>query len=171
MKYLHLAYILSIQFIELHYPFLYPKTLYLSICFISINTLCIISPFYFNSLPSLLRASPGGSGKESACHAGDLGLIPRLGRSPGEGMALQLFWPGEFHGLKRVHGVLKSRTRLSDFHFHFQVFSWPVVFCLFNPPTMPLVGRSFHPTQDSRSFPNENPFLCYIMKFSLLSME
>ena len=23
-------------------------------------------------------------GKESACHAGDLGLIPRLGRSPGE---------------------------------------------------------------------------------------
>ena len=24
-------------------------------------------------------------GKESACHAGDLGLIPGLGRSPGEG--------------------------------------------------------------------------------------
>ena len=29
---------------------------------------------------------PGGSdGKESACNAGDLGLIPRLGRSPGGG--------------------------------------------------------------------------------------
>ena len=29
---------------------------------------------------------PGGSdGKESACNAGDLGLIPRSGRSPGEG--------------------------------------------------------------------------------------
>ena len=29
---------------------------------------------------------PGGSdGKESACSAGDLGLIPGLGRSPGEG--------------------------------------------------------------------------------------
>ena len=28
---------------------------------------------------------PGSSaGKESACHAGDLGLIPGLGRSPGE---------------------------------------------------------------------------------------
>ena len=28
---------------------------------------------------------PGGSaGKESACNAGDLDLIPRLGRSPGE---------------------------------------------------------------------------------------
>ena len=25
--------------------------------------------------------------KESACNAGDLGSIPRLGRSPGEGMA------------------------------------------------------------------------------------
>ena len=31
-------------------------------------------------------ASPGGSeGKESAWNAGDLGLIPGLGRSPGEG--------------------------------------------------------------------------------------
>ena len=29
---------------------------------------------------------PGSSdSKESACHAGDLGLIPGLGRSPGEG--------------------------------------------------------------------------------------
>ena len=29
---------------------------------------------------------PGGSdGKESACNVGDLGSIPRLGRSPGEG--------------------------------------------------------------------------------------
>ena len=30
--------------------------------------------------------TPGGSdNKESACNAGDLGLIPGLGRSPGEG--------------------------------------------------------------------------------------
>ena len=35
-----------------------------------------------------LRAFPGGSDcKESACNAGDLGLIPGLGKSPGEGMA------------------------------------------------------------------------------------
>ena len=27
-----------------------------------------------------------------------------------------VFWPGEFHGLYS-HGVAKSRTRLSDFHF------------------------------------------------------
>ena len=33
-----------------------------------------------------VRVSPGGSdGKESACNAGDLGLIPGLGRSPGGG--------------------------------------------------------------------------------------
>ena len=33
-----------------------------------------------------MQGFPGGSaGKESACNAGDLGLIPGLGRSPGEG--------------------------------------------------------------------------------------
>ena len=32
------------------------------------------------------EAGPGGSdGKESACNAGDLGLIPGSGRAPGEG--------------------------------------------------------------------------------------
>ena len=38
----------------------------------------------------------GSAGKESACNAGDLGLIPGLGRSPGEE---KVFWPREFHGL------------------------------------------------------------------------
>ena len=38
---------------------------------------------------------PGGSaGKESACNAGDLGSIPRLGRSPGEGNSYLLQYPG-----------------------------------------------------------------------------
>ena len=32
----------------------------------------------------------GSTGKESACKAGDLGLIPRLGRSPGEGKGYPL---------------------------------------------------------------------------------
>ena len=34
------------------------------------------------------------AGKESACSVGDLGLIPRLGRSPGEGKGypLQYYW-------------------------------------------------------------------------------
>ena len=43
----------------------------------------------------------GSAGKESACNEGDLGSIPGLGRSPGEGKGLptRVFWPGEFHGL------------------------------------------------------------------------
>ena len=34
--------------------------------------------------PARLGFSPGSDGKESACNAGDLGLIPGSGRSPGE---------------------------------------------------------------------------------------
>ena len=43
----------------------------------------------------------GSAGKESACNAGDLGLIPWLGRYPGEGKGYPLpgFWPGESQGL------------------------------------------------------------------------
>ena len=40
---------------------------------------------------SYVRGFPCGSaGKESACSAGDLGLIPGLGRSPGEGKGYPL---------------------------------------------------------------------------------
>ena len=62
---------------------------------------------------------PGGSGgKESTCNAGNLGLIPGLGRSPGEGNG----YPLQYSGLENFmdcifHGVAKSQTRLSDFHF------------------------------------------------------
>ena len=38
---------------------------------------------------------PGDSdGKESACNEGDLGLIPGLGRSPGEGKCYPLHYSG-----------------------------------------------------------------------------
>ena len=58
--------------------------------------------------------------KESACNVGDLGSIPGLGRSPGEGKG----YPLQYSGLENsmdciVYRVTKSRTRLSDFHFHF----------------------------------------------------
>ena len=50
----------------------------------------------------------------------DLGLIPGLGRSPGERKGYPLHYPGLENSMKRiVHGVPKSRTRLSDFHFTF----------------------------------------------------
>ena len=62
---------------------------------------------------------PGGSdGKESACNAGDVGPIPGLGRSPGEGIGYPLWYPGLENSMDcTVHGVAESRTRLSDFHF------------------------------------------------------
>ena len=72
----------------------------------------------------------GSAGKESAPNAGDLGSIPGLGRSPGEGKG----YPLQYSGLKKsmdyialdyvamdyiVHWVAKSQTQLSEFHFHF----------------------------------------------------
>ena len=64
-------------------------------------------------------------GKESACNVGDLGSIPWLGRSPGRGQGnLSQYsclenphgrgaWPAT------IHGVAKSRTRLSVKHTGF----------------------------------------------------
>ena len=58
--------------------------------------------------------------KESTCNVGDLGLIPGLRRSPGEGNG----YPLQYSGLENlmdcmVRGVAKTQTRLSNFHFHF----------------------------------------------------
>ena len=61
----------------------------------------------------------GSAGKESACNAGDLGSIPGLGRSPGEGNS----YPLQYSGLEKFmdcifHGVAKSHTPLNDFHLN-----------------------------------------------------
>ena len=68
----------------------------------------------------------GSAGKESTRYAGALASIPGLGRSHGEGKGYQLQYSGlvnsgEFHELYMYidRGVEKSRTGLSDFHFHF----------------------------------------------------
>ena len=62
----------------------------------------------------------GSAGKESACNAGDLGLIPGWGRSPGEGNGYSLQYSGLENSMDYiVHKVAKSQTRLSDFHFLF----------------------------------------------------
>ena len=64
---------------------------------------------------------PGDSAdKESACSTGDLGLIPGFGRCPGEGKGYPLHYSSLENSMDCiVNGVAKSRTRLSDFHFHF----------------------------------------------------
>ena len=61
----------------------------------------------------------GSAGKESVCNAGDLGSIPGLGRSPGEGKGYALQYSGLENSMDCVvHGVAKSWTWLSDFRFH-----------------------------------------------------
>ena len=60
----------------------------------------------------------GPAGKESTCNVGDLGSIPGLRRSPGEGKG----YPFQYCGLENsmdciVHGVARSWIRLSDFYF------------------------------------------------------
>ena len=72
-------------------------------------------------LPSASAGIPCDSaGEESARNAGDLGLIPGLGKCPGEGKG----YPLQYSGLENsmncvVHGVTKSWTQLRDFHFTF----------------------------------------------------
>ena len=70
--------------------------------------------------PVFLSFPCGSAGKESTCYAGDLGPIPGLGRSPGEGKCCPLQYSGLENSMAyTVHGVTKSWTQLSDFHFHF----------------------------------------------------
>ena len=99
------------------FPVAYPSTCPVLIlmrlrCMTIIITIFLLS--FYNRVPG------SSAGKESVCSAGDLGSIPGLGRSPGEGKG----YPLQYSGLEKsmdciVHGVAKSRTRLSDFHFHF----------------------------------------------------
>ena len=71
---------------------------------------------------------PGGSEvKASACNAGELGSIPGLGGSLGEGNGNPLQYSCLENPMDRgawraiLHWVVKSRTRLSDFTFTFTI--------------------------------------------------
>ena len=85
-----------------------------------------------------MKVFPGGSEVKASVHnAGDLGLIPWSGRSPGEGNSNPLRSAGEgnsnplqYSCLENPmeggawwatdHGITKSRTQLSDFTFTFK---------------------------------------------------
>ena len=60
------------------------------------------------------------NGNESACNTGDLGSIPGLGRSPGEGNDNPLQYSCLENPMDReawwatVHGIAKNQTQLSD---------------------------------------------------------
>ena len=71
----------------------------------------------FDSGSTLEGGFPGGSGdKESACNAGDPGLIPGSGRSPGEGKGKPLQYSCLENPMDRgawwttVRGVTESDT-------------------------------------------------------------
>ena len=104
------------------------------------------------SLPSTLRlvelmCSGGSETKESACSEGDPGSIPESGISPGEGNGNPLKYSCLENSRDRgawwaaVRGVTKSRTWLSDSHFHFSpplsahvfVFLWKVFSEILDP--------------------------------------
>ena len=50
----------------------------------------------------------GSAGKESACNVGDLGLIPGLGRSPGEGKGYPLQYSGLENSMDSLWGCKES---------------------------------------------------------------
>ena len=84
---------------------------------------CFLSFFFFFNVLVIQKklTGSGSDSKAAACSAGDPGLIPGSGRSPGEGNGNPL----QYSCLKNsmdwgawwatVHGVAKSRTRLNDF--------------------------------------------------------
>ena len=65
---------------------------------------------------------PGSSAGKESCNAGDPGLIPGLGRSPGEGNGIPLHYSCLENSMDigawqaTVHRVAKNQTRLSNFH-------------------------------------------------------
>ena len=118
-----------------------------------------------------LKCFPFGSaGKESVCNAGDLGLIPGLRRSLGEGKG----YPLQYSGLENsmdyiVHGIAKSQTRLSDFHFH-----WSTVVLNFFKQTIELCivnkAKSHCTDENSRSFCTKHDLQCPINFFCMFGV-
>ena len=68
----------------------------------------------FTQFTTVILGFPGGSdGKESACNAGDSGLTPGSGRSPGEGNGYPSL-PGESHGQKSLVSYSPRDRKQSD---------------------------------------------------------
>ena len=104
---------------------------FIKYCELTENQLAQILKFGDLRNLQLLGEKNGGGGfpcgsevKASACNVGDVGLIPGLGRSPGEGNGNPLQYSCLENPMDRgawwatVHGVAKSRTQLSDFTFN-----------------------------------------------------
>ena len=87
----------------------------------------------------------GSAVKVSTCNAGDLGSISGLEGSPGEGKGYSLQYSGLENSMDCiVRGVEKSRTRLSDFHFHFTTI---ILICSYNKRCEESLGCSLEKRQ------------------------
>ena len=133
----------------------YVRNMYMGVCMCSRIDVALMAmlpvPDPDFSVHVLSNFPCGSAGKESACSVGDLGSISRLGRSPG----VRKGYPLQYCGLENsmdciVHGVTKSQTWLSDFHFTSLPFlGFPGGSVVKNPPanagdvgSSPGLGRS-----------------------------
>ena len=100
----------------------------------------------------------GSDGKVSAYNAGDPGSMPGSGRPPGEGNGNPLQYPYLENSMDggawwaTVHGVTKSRTRLSDFTLRVQ-------FSGLNAVTY-LCHQHHHPSPELFNLPKLKPHAC-----------
>ena len=93
-----------------------------SSCFFLLSLLFLFSLLFLLKLMYKWHAliPCGSAAKEPTCNAGGLGSIPGVGRSLGEGKGYSLQYSGLENSMDyAVHGIAKSWTQLSDFHFHF----------------------------------------------------
>ena len=95
---------------------------------INVKSMVLIPLACLNPRSTIQGFRCGLIGRESTCNEGDLGSIPGLGRSPGEGKGYPLHYSGLENSMDYiVHGVAKSLTLVSDFHFFtFTVDQWGV---------------------------------------------
>ena len=111
--------------IKLYPLFIFNEKTLTSLWFIGIwNTLYFQLSWGLKLFWNNAHINPGSSdGKGSTCNSGDPVSIPGLGRSPGEGNGYPLHYSGLENFMDSIfHGVAKSRTQLSDFHFHIYIY-------------------------------------------------
>ena len=91
-------------------------------------------------LNKLILKNKKETNKKSTCHVGNLGLIPGLGRSPGEGKGYLLQYSGLENSVDCiVPGITKSQSQLSDFlffpvvHYYLTNYAYEI-----KPPRKPL---------------------------------